>query len=168
MAYVEITSGEITSGEPVTNGTQTKIKDNLIAHESRITSLEGGSAVVYAPIIFRVNGQYDTLGATSGVLKTVANFNLTITGVRIYIDTSGSSGTTEIDIKYSRSGGAYTSILTTKPSVAYSAGHDAVSSNAILDVSQVNLQTGDIIRLDTTSVQTAGRSFMVRIDFSKT
>lgn len=167
MAYVAITAAEITAGEPVTNTTQTKIKDNFIAHESRITSLEGGSAVVYPPIIFRVNGYYD-VAVANRILKSTINFNLTITGVRLLIDVSGSAGTTAVDLVYKRGGGAWTSVLTTVPSVAYGAGDDAISSNAVLNSGQVALQTGDILGLDITSVQTGAKNFIARIDFSKT
>lgn len=168
MAFTSLTSGEILTGQPTSNTTATKIKDNFDNHEARLISVEGGGNVTYPPLIMRVNGHYDTLGATIGILKTVTNFALTITGIRIYIDEAGSSGSTEIDLKFSRAGGAYTSVLNTKPSVVFSAGNDAVSTNAILNSSYVDLEAGDILRLDTTSVQTGGRGFYVRIDYNKT
>lgn len=167
MAYVPITTAEITTGEPVANTTQTKIKDNFIAHETRIASLEGGSSSVYPPVIFRVNGVYADVIAT-GLLKTTINFNLTVTGVRLLIDQAGTVGTTTIDIRYKRGAGAYTSVLSTKPSVLFSAGSDSISTNAVLDPTQVNLLAGDIIALDITSAQTAAKNFIVRLDFSKT
>lgn len=167
MAYTAVTTNEIATGKPTTNDTFTKIKDNFDNHETRIEDLEGGSSISYPPIILRVNGYYGMPGAKTGILKTVANFNLTVTGVRIYIDTAGSAGTTTCDIKVSHSGGAYTSILTTLPSVVYSAGNDGVSTNAVLDAAHVAISAGDIIRLDTTTVQTNGYSFMVRIDYTK-
>ncbi len=104
----------------------------------------------------------------TGFIKTTCNFNLTVTGVRIITDVAGSSGSTEIDIKFSRAGGAYTSIFSTKPLISYTAGNDAASTNAVLNATYVDLQTGDIIRLDITGVQTAGKNFIVRIDYVKT
>lgn len=170
MAYIEISSAEIVTGKPVSNNTQTKIKDNFIAHETRITSLEGGSAVVYPPIIMRVGGIVSDLSVSdrTGILKTTMNFNLSLTGVRLLVDRAGVSGTMEIDLLYSRAGGAYTSVLSTKPTVVYSAGNDAISSDAVLNPSQVDLQAGDILRLDITSVQSMNKNIMVRIDFTKT
>lgn len=168
MSFTAITTGEIESGKPVRNDTQEKVRTNFNDHESRLQSLEGGSATTYPPMIFRVGGPYGYYPAADGILKTTTNFPITITGVRILIDTAGSSGTTEIDVKYKRGGGAWTSILTTKPSVSYSAGNDALSSNGVVNPAEADLQAGDIIRLDTTSVQTNGIGFLVRIDFNRT
>lgn len=172
MAFVPITTAEITTGEPVKSSTQTKIKDNFDNIDSRITSLEGGSNTVYPPIIMRVNGFYGEAGELTipavGFLKTTMNFNITITGVRILIDSAGSSGTTEVDLKYKRGAGSYTSIFTTKPSVLYTAGSDSISSNAVLNPTEVNLQAGDILRLDLTSAQAGASGLTVRIDYSKT
>lgn len=167
MSFSALTSTEIATGKPTSNSLLTKVKDNFDDHESRIQVVESGGAVTYPPIIMRVNGKYYDLGATTGLLKTVTNFDLTITGVRIYVDNAGSSGTLTCDIKVSSGGGAYTSIFTSLPSVAHSDGDDAVSTNAILDATKVDLLAGDIIRLDTTSSQVQGTSFMVRIDYTK-
>jgi len=168
MSFTAITSGEIESGKPVRSDTQTKIKDNFDDHESRLQSLEGGASTTYPPLILRVNGPYSLYGALTSILKTTTNFPITITGVRLLIDTAGSAGITEIDVKYKRGGGSWTSILTTLPSVSYTAGNDALSSNGVVDVSESELEAGDIIRLDTTSVQTGGVGFLVRIDYART
>lgn len=167
MAFIAITTSEINPGEPVAGTTQTKIKDNFDDHESRMTSLESGSATIYPPIIFRVNGFYADDGVLVGILKDTINFNLEIQGVFLIIDEAGISGTTELDILYKRGAGSYTSIFTTKPSVAFGAGNDAISSNAVLHSTNKLLQAGDFIRLDTTAVQLDGKSFTVRIDYVK-
>lgn len=166
MAFTPIGSTEIESGKPVTTSTQGKIKDNFDDHEERISVIESGTATTYPPLIFRVSGNYSVAGAVDGVLKTTTNFPIQVTGVRLLIDTAGSGGTTEIDVKYKRGVAAYTSILTTKPSVASSSGNDALSSNGVVNPSHDTLQAGDIIRLDLTSVQTNGVGFTVRIDYS--
>jgi len=169
MPFTNLTTGEISTGEPVSNGTMTKVKDNFDNLNTRVTAVEGGSNTVYPPMILRVNGNAAKLATPyNGFLKTTCNFNLTVTGVRIITDVAGSSGSTEIDIKFKRGSDPYTSIFSTKPLLSYTAGNDAVSTNAILNPTYVNLQTGDIIRLDITGVQTAGKNFMVRIDYVKT
>lgn len=172
MSFQTITTAEITTGEPVKNTTQTKIKDNFDNLDTRVTSLEGGGNTVYPPIVMRVNGYYGESGEltipATGFLKTTMNFNLTLTGVRILIDNAGISGITEIDLKYKRGAGAYTSIFTTKPSVSYSAGNDSISTNAVLNPSEVYLQAGDILRLDITTVQARANGLTIRIDYSKT
>ncbi len=167
MSFSAITTGEIETGKPVAATTQTKIKENFDDHESRLQSIEGGADTTYPPLIFRVNGAYFAYGAADGILKTTTNFPILITGVRILVDQAGSAGTLEIDIKYSRAGGAYTSILTTRPTVAYTEGDDALSTDGIVDPSEAELQAGDIIRLDQTSFQTAGQGYLVRIDYSR-
>jgi hypothetical protein len=168
MSFNTLTTTEVSAGKPTTTITFTKIKDNFDNHEQRIGALETGGTTTYPPIIMRVNGHYSVRGIMDNVLKTVCNFDLTITGVRLYIDVAGISATTQVDLKVSHLGGAYTSIFTTKPSVASAAGNDAVSTNAVLDPTKVNISSGDLIRLDVTGVQGFGIGFMVRIDYIKT
>lgn len=169
MSFTAITTQEIAVGESVSNATQTKIKENFDNLDSRLTTVEGGGNTVYPPIIFRCNGNPALLSIPfTNFLKTTCNFNITITGVRLIIDTAGSAGSTEIDIKFKRGSDPYTSIFSTKPSLSYTAGNDSTSSNAVLNPTYVDLQTGDIIRLDITSAQTASKNFIVRVDFTKT
>lgn len=169
MSFTAITTQEIAVGEPVSNATQTKIKENFDNHESRLLTVEGGGNTVYPPIIFRCNGNPALLAIPyTGFLKTTCNFNLTITGVRLIIDTAGSAGSTEIDIKFKRGSDPYTSIFSTLPSLSYTTGADATSSNGVLNPTYTSLETGDIIRLDITSAQTASKNFIVRVDFTKT
>lgn len=172
MAFTPITEAEIKTGEPVSAETQAKIKENFDSLDQRMTTLEGGGSTVYPPIIMRVNGPYGEPGdlqiPADGILKTTPNFNLTVTGARLLIDKAGVSGTTEIDIKYKRGGGAWTSIFTAKPSVASVAGDDATSTNAELNPSHVNLQAGDLIRLDIVSAQKRAVGMLVRLDYIKT
>ena len=168
MSYTIITDTEITTGEPVASSTQQKIKGNFENHEERIVAVENGGTTVYAPIIMRVNGLYSTEWVLDNILKTTSNFNFAITGIRLFIDKAGTSGTTEVSVKWKRGVGAWTSVCTTNPSVASSAGDDVLSSNAVLNSSNVNIQAGDIIRLDLVSAQINARNFFVRIDFNKT
>lgn len=169
MAYVPLTVGEIATGQPVSNSTATKIKDNFTNLDSRVSDVESGNTTVYPPIILRCGGFYSTLGVYPDVVRTTCNFNLTVTGVRLLIDTAGASGTTEIDILYKRGAGAWTSILTTKPSVASAAGDNSISTNAVLNAGEVTLQAGDLIRMDITSTQGGNaKGLSARIDFVKT
>lgn len=170
MSYRAITDAEIASGKPTSTTTANKIQDNFTDHETRIQDLEAGSDVDYPPILFRVNGHYGD-GFTfplSNVLKTTANFNLRIIGARLIIDRAGTSGTTEVDLLYSRAGGAYTSVFSTKPSVLYSSGDDAVSNNAVLDTNNDDIEAGDLLRVDISSAQAEAYNFILRIDYTKT
>lgn len=162
--FTPITTGEITTGEPVSTATQTKIKENFDDHEERLQAAEESSGE-YPAIVLRVGGYYSRLGATTGLIKTTTNFTLTLTGARIIVETAGSAGTLEIDIKRKRGGGAWESIFTALPSIGFGSGNDAISAAGTLDPSKVDLIAGDLLRLDTTSVQTNGKGFHVRLDF---
>ena len=168
MPFTSLNSTEIAAGKPVTNELMSKIKDNFDNHESRITDIENGQAVDYPPIILRVNGSYSDLstGEKVGVLKTTINFGMEVTGIRIIVDKAGTSGTLSVDV-LKLSGGSFVSLLTSQPTVASSSGNDASSTNAILDTTKTVLSAGDILKLDITSVQADGYSFMVRIDYEK-
>lgn len=154
MAFSAITSGAITAGQPTTQELFTKIKDNFDNHESRLLDVE--SAVnSFLPIEFSVYGPYTLNSAPStGVLYERLSFNFTALAARILIHTAGPSGTLEVDIKLSRSGGAFATIFSTKPSVVYTAGDLALSTNAVL--STTSFLAGDILRLDITSNQGVG------------
>lgn len=175
MAYNALTETEVTSGKPTSTTVFTKVKDNFDNHESRIQAVETGSSTVYPPIILRVNGDYTTYGGLTDILKTTLNFNLTLTGVRLIVENKGTASNTEIDLLYSRSGGSYTSVFNTKPKCNYQDGNDFTSATTgngsqagVLNPGEVNLQAGDILRLDLSSAQTGGRNFLVRIDYNKT
>lgn len=161
MSFVSINAGEIESGDPVKATTLTKVKENFDDHESRLLTVEAANSA-FPPIILRVNGTYPV---DANVLKTTANFSFEITGARLLIDTAGTAGTTEIDIQRYRSGGSYESIYTGLPSVAFGAGNDAISSNGVLNASKTDIEAGDILRLHTTSTQTGGIGYLVRIDY---
>lgn len=172
MSFQPLTTAEIATGEPVSNETATKIKDNFDFLNERVDDIENSNSTVYPAIVLELKGAYGEPGdyviPAIGAIKTTQNFNITVTGVRLIVDKAGVSGTTEIDIKYKRGAGAYTSILNTKPSVAFSEGDDATSNNAVLNPAQVNLRAGDIIRLDVTNAQARASNLLVRIDYVKT
>lgn len=167
MSFVPLTETEVESGEPVKTTTMNKIKENFDDHEARLQVAETSSGV-FPPIILRVNGRYSQLGAADDILRTTINFDINITGVRILIDKAGSAGDTEIDIKYKRGDGPWTSIFSVPPVANYADGDDFLSDSGTLDGTQGELKAGDIIRLDQLSVQTDGVGYLVRIDWNRT
>lgn len=167
MPFTAITDEEVGTGQSVQSTTGTKIKNNFDDHEARLADLEGGASTTYPPAIFSMGGHYDIGGARDNVLKSVTNFPVTILGVRLYINTAGSTGTTEVDVKFKRGSGSYTSILLTKPSVASSAGDDAISTNGVVNPTYQTLEAGDIIRIDLSSVQSYGIGCYIRIDYTR-
>lgn len=169
MSFTSLSSTEVETGKPVTSTTANKIRTNFDDHENRIEALESGSSVDLPAITFSVNGPYSlfqSITVLPSVCKTAVNFSLNITGIRLYINTPGSSGTTSIDIKKKSGAGSWTSVLTTPPSVAYTAGADAVSTNAVIDPSQALVLAGDLLRLDIISCQPDAVGFFVRIDYT--
>lgn len=168
MAYNPILPTEVIPGEPVTSEVLDKVRSNQNEFDSRITSLEGGGNTVYPPLVMRIAGNYKNEPTSSTSLLTTANFNLTVTGVFLTCETAGSSGTTEIDIQYKRGAAAWQSILSTLPSVAYSAGNLATSTNAVLNPTYVEIEAGDFIRLVVTAKQ-GGNPYgiLARIDYNK-
>ena len=172
MAFTVINSGEIESGDAVTEELFGKVKDNFDDHESRIVGLEGGSAVFYPFWFWHGFGYYkNSSGFTSDERNLgliVVPFNVDVLAARVMVHIAGSSGSTEIDIKYKRGAGAWTSIFSTRPSVAFGAGNFVRSSNAVVSVP--NLLASDLLRAELVSVQggTPGpKDLTIELNFEK-
>lgn len=164
--YTPMTATELETGKPASTTVFGKVKGNFEDHETRIAALELGSTTDYPPILFHVNGPYWVNGVKNDVVRAVSSFSLNVVGVRIIVGTAGTAGTLSVDIKKKSGGGAWTSILNTQPSVAFGAGNDAVSVNAVVNPAQQLVLAGDLLRLDITGVQANGVSFMVRVDYN--
>lgn len=172
MAFTAFTTGEIEAGDSVTQDLWTKVKTDFDDHESRIVSLEGGSATAYPFWLWHCYGYYSDMAPVNtdsrnlGVIEVPFNINIQAARVRIHI--AGSSGTTEIDIKKKTGAGAWTSIFSTLPSVASGAGNWAISTNAVLSIT--SLATGDLLRAELSTAQsgTSGpKDFTIRFEYEK-
>lgn len=162
MAFDPIDSDEIAEGKPVHNTTQQKIKTNFDDHENRLYSLEGRENLL--PIILRVNGPYSFYGGSqSTVIQSLVTRKLVIVGARLIVDQAGTGGITEINIRRVRAGDSH-SIFDVFPSLSYTAGDDAVSTNGVLNLNYRKIDNLDLLELDIESVQTSGVGFMVRLD----
>ena len=95
---------------------------------------------------FFVNGPYSIMAtypqnAVDGLV--VFEFNATIIDVWMFNITAGTSGTTELDLKLaSSSGGAFSSIFSTTPKIASSAGNNAWVGNPSIWTSGVPVVDG--------------------------
>lgn len=158
MPFTTINSTEIDVGQPTKQELFTKIKDNFDDHEDRIGDIEAATLTT-TPIQFIVKGLYWQFGAANGVAYIRAAYNLTLTGGRIFVVDAGSSGTVEIDVQKKSGGGAFASVFSTRPTVAFGAGDYAVSSNGVIGTASV--LAGDILRLDIVGVQTGNEEFHV-------
>lgn len=161
MAFTVINNSEIEAGDPVTQPLQQKIKDNFDDHEARILA-NAASAAALQPILFDVGGKYASIGVKSDLLVYRAIFDFKITAARLTIWTAGTSGSTEVDVRLDD--GTPSTIFSTRPSVAFSAGDLAVSSNAIFITSPLNVLTGEFLILDQTAVQTKGDGYSLALE----
>lgn len=165
MSYTAITSAQIVTGEPTSQELFSAVKGNFEDHEARLLSVENATGAVQ-PLLLTVNGNYSGFGAKTNVLVYRVPYGITVLAARLMIITAGASGTTEIDLQYKRGGAAFATLFSTRPSVGYAAGDLAISTNQILSVTA--LQAGDILRLDTTAVQTSAKGYQVIIEYQVT
>ena len=167
MAFTVIDPSIIEAGDPTTQDLFNTVRLNFDDHETRLTSVEGGSSVNYIPFYWNLNGYYGefvTLDNAVGVIRLP--FNITLLGGRLLVNTAGTSGSTEIDFKYKRGAGAWTSVFSTKPVLSFSAGNDSIDSGVL---STTALLIGDLVRMDLTSSQNGDpRGLTGLLEFSKT
>lgn len=162
MAFVSLNSTEIAAGEPVKQELWDTVKEDLDDLNSRVISVENAQTN-FRPIFFSVHGRMDEFTPPIEELMIERiNFDCTIVAARLITQTAGSAGSNEIDIQLKRGANPWQSIFSTLPSVDFSAGDYAFSTNQVL--STTALLAGDILRLDITSVQTEGQSILVHIE----
>lgn len=153
MAFLAIDPALVEPGDPVTAELMDLVRTNFDDHESRITATEAAFANTI-PLTFEVWGKYSAVAAPNlDVASLVIPFDLTIVGCLIYNRQAGTSGTLEIDLRSGTAGGAFTTVFTTRPSLAFGTGDEAISSNAIIDATNADALAGQILKLDITSVQ---------------
>lgn len=163
MAYDAILTTEIEAGDPVTQDLFEKVRGNDADLESRLSVLES-TVQTYPPIQFKIRGAASIYAPGTGLEYLRLFQNITLTSGRVLIFVAGSAGTAEIDIKYKRGASAFATIFSVAPSVLYSAGDYAVSTNGVLSVT--DLLAGDILRLDLTTAQTDCEEFDVYLTYN--
>lgn len=166
MAFEVIPSTDIETGDPVTQELFSKIKNSFDDHEDRVAALEA-SIQTLAPMNFIARGAFSlaSLPLTGQDYRRIYS-NITLTAARLLVPIAGTAGTWDFDIQLKRGGGAFASIFSTRPSVAFGAGDYAVSSNAVL--STVDLLVGDILRFDVQGAQTDSEFASLDLQFEVT
>lgn len=156
MAFVSLPTRNV--GDPVVIDDIIQTKLNFDDHETRISQLETNDSriVVYNGVIYNASN-FSTL---TGILFRRMPQNFTLTSATITIFTvAGITGTLQVDVKKNTSlnPAGMTSVFTTRPSVNYSivSNYD-VSTNAVFDPINKNITAGDYLRVDITSMPTAG------------
>lgn len=163
MAYVTIPSGDLDVGDPIKKDIMDLIKDNLDDHETRINSIEGGfnKVSVFNGKVANA-GLYTSASTLEGLDVYTAPQAFTLTSAIVTVDVAGTSGTLEIDVQKSTDDGAsWATVFSTKPSVAFGAGNNSVSTNAVFSVTSV--AAGDLLRLDISGFQVPQRAFWVYV-----
>lgn len=118
---------------------------------------------------FFINGPY-TITATAdtavdGLQVIPIGINIQIIGVAMYHITAGGGGTTSLDVKYATTpGGAFTSIFSTAPAIASTAGNNTWTQTGgsagtgltipVMTSTPFNLSAGNAFRIDFLSKQT--------------
>lgn len=121
-----------------------------------------------------VNGPYYILGAQTGIDGAyVCMSNLEIYGLEMYNLVGGSSGTLQFDIiRHTSSGTVGSTIFSTKPALSTASGNNAYLAKRFSDSTvlqnptgatqpvliSANLNAGDMLTCDMTSVQTGGQN----------
>jgi len=119
---------------------------------------------------FFLNGGYSTVAVPQlGVDGLYAfPFNVEIFNVFMFNNTAGTSGTTELDVKYTTApGGSWTSIFSTTPKIASAAGDYAYigvgqtltgATAPVLTSNPLNIDANWAIRIDLLQSQPAARN----------
>jgi hypothetical protein len=156
MPFQEINDSEIEVGKPIKKELWKKVQNSLNAHEERISALAIGAAPVE---IFNL----DIVNATSsssltGICHHKAFTAFTVSTVEVQIFEKGSitSGLLEIDLKKNTTLDdiGMTSILSTKPKIDFFLNNDYDSSSGILIPELQEINAGEFLRLDITSLPT--------------
>ncbi len=120
---------------------------------------------------FFINGPYNITGVNEtfvdGLQIIPVGINIAIFDVAMFNVTAGSGGTTTLDILYATASGtasgSWTSIFTTKPAIASTAGNNAYVQTGgsgtgltapVLTTTPITISAGDAFRVDFTGKQT--------------
>lgn len=115
-----------------------------------------------------INGPYNITGvnetAVDGLYIVPPGINITLFAVSMFNITAGSGGTTTLDVlRATVSGGSFTTVFSTKPAIASTAGNNAFVATGgsgtgltapVLTGTTFNLNAGDALRVDFTGKQT--------------
>lgn len=159
MSYTSISSSSIEVGDALKKELFDLIKGDLDDHETRLNSVEATVKKIDVFKFLLLNGS--SFSTATGLAYYRAEDDFTLTKGAIQIFEKGSlAGFLEIDIKKSTTdldGASFSSVYTTKPKITYStASNYDESTNQVFDVSAIDIQAGDYLRLDITIAPTGG------------
>lgn len=131
-----------------------QINDELVDINDRLIANTSGDS-----FLFKGEGDYGSIGLKTGFNGPyIISKAVTITGGTLKFLTAPSAGNLEIDIEFKRGAGAWTSVFDQRPKIPAAAGDLATSDTgsgataALINTSVEELESGDLIRLNTTEV----------------
>lgn len=157
MSYTAITTSEITTGEPTTNTTATKIKDNFDDHETRLVTLEVGHFEKQYELITGWEGGtgagFGHSGSPSGstyqgMFYDVFETATTFVSVDCFAYDGTASGETIDILRSTNGGGSWTSILTAPMTVSGTAF--TIVTGTLSGSLSASFPANSIIRVDGT------------------
>jgi hypothetical protein len=159
MAYNPILSAAISIGSAIKKELWDFVQGNFNDHETRINSIESSTPKIPVIKFYVLNAS--SFSTATGLFYWESNDTFTITNAYVQIFEKGSlAGTFEVDIKKSTTNldsPAFSTIFTTKPSVAFASVSDyAKSTNQVLDPTKISIVPGNYIRFDLTQMPTSG------------
>lgn len=158
MAFTTIPAAWLDIGDPTKKELFDRIKDNQDDLDSRTSDTEA-AVTNETPIIFQVNGKYwlfatSTLQGATGVTRIP--FDIELTSSTLHVVDDGSAGTLTVDVLYKRGVAAWTTIFSVLPTITFGGGDNVITTGTI---SVTDLDAGDFLRMDITSVMTDNEFF---------
>lgn len=159
MPFITINPASIEVGDALKKELFDTIKGNLDDHETRINGLAVSAGKVDVFKYLLLNGSSFSTATGLDYYQAIEDFTLTNGSIRIF--TKGSlTGAIEIDVKRSVSNmdnASFSTVFSVKPKITLSGASDyASSTNQVFNAGQVDIKTGDILRLDITEAPTGG------------
>lgn len=156
----------------------TTIDGTSIVNTSGVLSVASTISSSYTEHQFQANGVYSsaiTFPQTFVDGLMMFNFNATIIAIWIYVETTGTSGTTEFDLKLASSGGTYASILSTTGQISSAATANTwTDSNSVIGtqtgvtkpvLSSASVNAGQGLRLDLLQAATGSANCGVLVQY---
>jgi hypothetical protein len=158
MAITPIDPATIEVGDPITADLFNTIKNNFDSIDADLNSLLLGAVKVSVFHYDMVNGSSFSTVTGLDYFQAITPFTLTNASIRIF-EKGALTGEIEIDIKKSTTNmdnASFTSVFSVKPKITYSTAVDyQTSSNQVFNSSMIQINAGDILRLDITAAPNA-------------
>ena len=164
MSFTSIPTGWLDTGDPVKKELMDRIKDDLDDLDTRTSTVEAATTSE-TPIIFQVVGPYWNEGSSITNAASVIRvpYDITLKNARLFLEDDGSSGTLTVDVKYSTdSGSTWTTIFSSAPSIAQGGGDYGTDTGTL---SVTDIDAGDLLKLDITSVMSGNEAFSVIMEW---